>query len=413
MAEDARTLFLEEFDRKRSQYDGAVLTAAVDLEGGLPRMITATLVFFAKANPVSEERRYRGLHLIRKVLSVDDGKSLAETALIQGAAQKFTVGDYAFKAGSSSGWTTKRSSNEGRFGLRTSSTEYFVYSSDRTYGPRDVLVGEGLPSYPNGQEAVMDWFGEWEQLDSWLGIFVVLPEYRAGIGDVVLEGQVLRGVISRDNRLAGTGGNRYRISYFAREGPKVTKGEVRLVGDTFEVDLGIAPTVLSVAVLAEEADVVDWRYVNLERGSRPPGVSIRLPALQFEMLLQEGEGPYVEFKQEVREGEWSRITQSIVAFANSRGGTIVVGVSDEGEVVGVPGSFPSQDDLARVLREWIEPDLDCKLERWPVRGKTMVVISVPEGTGKPYFHKERGPLIRRGSNNLLMRRVDVLELARK
>ena len=103
----------------------------------------------------------------------------------------------------------------------------------------------------------------------------------------------------------------------------------------------------------------------------------------------------------------------MVAFANAKGGTIVVGVSDEGEVVGVPGVFPSQDDLARALREWVEPDLDCRLERWKVRGKTVAIISVPEGTSKPYFHKERGPLIRRGSNNLPMKRIDVVELARK
>ena len=259
----------------------------------------------------------------------------------------------------------------------------------------------------------MDWFGEWEQVDSWRGIFVVLPEYRAKIEDVVLEGQLLRVVITPDNRPGGGGANRYRISYFAREGRRVTKGEVGLEGDTLNVDLRLAPTVLSVAVLAEGTDVIDWRYVNLERGSRPPGVSIRLPALQFEMLLQEGEGPYVEFKQEVREGEWSRITQSVVAFANAKGGTIAVGVSDQGEVVGMPGAFPTHDDLARALREWVDPDLECKLERWPVRGKTVVIISVPEGTTKPYFHKERGPLIRRGSNNLPMKRVDVVQLARK
>ena len=102
-----------------------------------------------------------------------------------------------------------------------------------------------------------------------------------------------------------------------------------------------------------------------------------------------------------------------MAFANAKGGTIVVGVSDEGEVVGVPGAFPSQDDLARALREWVEPDLDCRLERWKVRWKTVAIISVPEGTSKPYFHKERGPLIRRGSNNLPMKRIDVVELARK
>lgn len=411
MPDDTLGIFQAELGRRQSQYNGAVLTAAVDLERGSPKLITATLVFVANAELEDEERRYHGLHLIRKVMSVKDGKSLAETVFVHGPEARFTVQEYTFSPSGSPSWASKRSSNESRFGIRSSSTEYYAYLSDSAYGPNDVLAAEGLPSYPNAREAVMDWFGQWESIDSWRGIFIVLPEYRAKIDDVVLEGQFLRATIGRGHR--GVPTERYRIAYFAREGPRVSKGEVELERDAFEVNLEIAPTVLSVSLLAEGADVVDWRYVNLERGSRPPGISIRLPGLQLEMMLQEGEGLYTEFKREVREGEWDRTAQSVVAFANAKGGTIVIGVSDQGEVIGVPGSFPSQDDLARALREWVEPDLDCRMERWPVRGKTVVIISVLEGTSKPYFHKERGPLIRRGSNNLLMRRVDVIDLARK
>lgn len=411
MTEDTYGRFQGELQRRRSQYGKAVFTAAVDLEGDPPRLIAATLVFLADAKVESEERRYPGLHLFRKAMSVEEGEALAKAALIGGPAPKFAVEDYVFTTSGSASWTTKRSSDESRFRIRTSSTEYLVNLSSRTYGPREVFAAEGLPSYPNAIEAVMDWFAEWSQIDSWMGMFVVLPEYRGRIEDVTLEGQILRVSVSRDSE--STGANRHRIAYFAREGSQVLYGEVALERDLFEVNLGIAPTVLSVSLLAGGADVIDWRYANLERGSRPPGISIRLPILQFEMLIQEGEGPYTEFKHEVREGEWNRITQSAVAFANAKGGTIVVGVGDQGEVVGVPGSFPGQDDLVRALREWVEPDLDCRLERWQVRGKTVVVISVPEGTGKPYFHKERGPLIRRGSNNLPMKRVDVIEFARK
>src|SRR3989304_3810922 len=261
MAGDSWAFFQEEFERKRSQYMGAKLTAAVDLESGSARLITATLVFLEDAKQEDDESAYPGLELIRKGLSVEDGKSLAKLALLPGPEPGFRIKEHVIRTSGSSPWQAKRSSNESRFGIRTSSTEYFVHISDSGYGPNEVLAAEGLPVYPNAREAVKEWFGEWEGVDSWRGIFVVLPEYRAKIEDVVLEGQLLRVLIDRRQR--GDAKAHYRVAYFARESSRVSKGQVELEGDVFEVDLGIAPTVLSVTLLAERAEGVDWRSVDL------------------------------------------------------------------------------------------------------------------------------------------------------
>lgn len=49
---------------------------------------------------------------------------------------------------------------------------------------------------------------------------------------------------------------------------------------------------------------------------------------QVALLIRDGEGLTIEFKERYS----SRIDQDIVAFANTRGGTILLGVSDDGNI---------------------------------------------------------------------------------
>ncbi|MFH1882545.1 MAG: ATP-binding protein [Planctomycetota bacterium] len=50
----------------------------------------------------------------------------------------------------------------------------------------------------------------------------------------------------------------------------------------------------------------------------------------LKLLLKEGEGLTVEFKEQYT----PRIDRDIVAFSNTKGGIILIGVSDEGKVIG-------------------------------------------------------------------------------
>ncbi|QJR21280.1 hypothetical protein BREVNS_0530 [Brevinematales bacterium NS] len=54
---------------------------------------------------------------------------------------------------------------------------------------------------------------------------------------------------------------------------------------------------------------------------------------EFEFLLQQGEGLRLEFKESF---DAKNIAKEMVAFANTEGGRIFIGVTDEGEVKGIP-----------------------------------------------------------------------------
>ncbi len=96
---------------------------------------------------------------------------------------------------------------------------------------------------------------------------------------------------------------------------------------------------------------------------------------QVALLIREGEGLAVEFK----EGYSSRIDRDIVAFANTRGGAILLGVTDDRTV---KGEALTNDLKAKIndLARHCQPRISVQIAQV---GKA-VVVEVPEGAEKPY-----------------------------
>lgn len=79
-------------------------------------------------------------------------------------------------------------------------------------------------------------------------------------------------------------------------------------------------------------------------------VSGRLPTQDAKALLNEGEGNFLEFKEtlryDVRKGEVSKemekmVMKTIVGFLNADGGTLIIGVDDDGKVKGLENDYKS------------------------------------------------------------------------
>lgn len=95
----------------------------------------------------------------------------------------------------------------------------------------------------------------------------------------------------------------------------------------------------------------------------------------IELLIREGEGLTVEFKEKYS----SRIDEDIVAFANARGGAILLGVRDGGTVI---GEKLTNDLKARInsLARHCKPGIAVGV----AQVGDVVVVDVAEGTEKPY-----------------------------
>ena len=86
------------------------------------------------------------------------------------------------------------------------------------------------------------------------------------------------------------------------------------------------------------------------------------------------------------------LRKEIIAMANGVGGTIYVGVNDDGTVEGVEAPDSMIQRIANGVRDAIKPDVTMFLhyETQTVSGKNILVISIQPGTNKPYYLAAKG-----------------------
>jgi predicted HTH transcriptional regulator len=70
------------------------------------------------------------------------------------------------------------------------------------------------------------------------------------------------------------------------------------------------------------------------------------------------------------------LLESVVAFANSAGGRLVIGVADDGAVVGVPDPLKQEERLANLISDRIKPQLLPTIEMVPVGEVNVLVAEV-------------------------------------
>nr|VFJ64120.1 MAG: ATP-dependent DNA helicase RecG [Candidatus Kentron sp. FW] len=118
-------------------------------------------------------------------------------------------------------------------------------------------------------------------------------------------------------------------------------------------------------------------------------------------LIDQGENGQVEFKSVDARPE--AIAREIVAFANTAGGTLLIGVGDDGEIVGLETNDITgkgvEERLANISRHNIIPALRLDSRLVGIAGKKLLVVTVPKGCDKPYQTIDGKYWIRVGSTN--------------
>lgn len=101
-------------------------------------------------------------------------------------------------------------------------------------------------------------------------------------------------------------------------------------------------------------------------------------------LLLRGEDDMLDFKQTISDA--GKIAKTMVAFANHKGGTLLIGVRDNKTIAGVQ----SEDEkymigLAAAFHS--RPEITYDLREWMVEGKVVLECIIPQGKEKPYYAK--------------------------
>jgi predicted HTH transcriptional regulator len=101
----------------------------------------------------------------------------------------------------------------------------------------------------------------------------------------------------------------------------------------------------------------------------------------IEQLIKQGEGQHLDFKFEISDA--AKIARSLVAFANTDGGKLLIGVKDNGVIKGV-ASEEEYYMIENAARRFCKPEVVFTSKEWSIKGKKVLEITIPAGNTLPY-----------------------------
>ena len=95
------------------------------------------------------------------------------------------------------------------------------------------------------------------------------------------------------------------------------------------------------------------------------------------------ESKTVEFKREYTEN----LKYEILAFANTSGGTVYIGVDDDGTAVGISDIDKTMLSITNMIRDSIRPDITLFTDVHVTKmdGMEIIAVDVQRGTDRPYY----------------------------
>ena len=124
--------------------------------------------------------------------------------------------------------------------------------------------------------------------------------------------------------------------------------------------------------------------------------------MKFDHLLQSPEGKVLEFKRDLSSP--GNMMKTLVAFANTAGGILLIGVENDHTVIGIPGNpLDEEERLSNMIADSIVPRLIPNIELIPSNDLILLAVEVFPSQLRPHYLKQKGEqqgvFVRLGSTN--------------
>ncbi len=133
--------------------------------------------------------------------------------------------------------------------------------------------------------------------------------------------------------------------------------------------------------------------------------------------IKKGENKRLELKERLPSSE--SIAKTVIAFSNTSGGKLIIGVNNKKEIVGINEDkiFMYEEKITSIINDLCYPTILPEIYAQNINGKVLLVIEVPKGPLLPYYLKGKGKLkgtyIRVGSTNRVADEEMIAELQRQ
>ncbi|RZK20936.1 MAG: ATP-binding protein, partial [Flavobacterium sp.] len=105
--------------------------------------------------------------------------------------------------------------------------------------------------------------------------------------------------------------------------------------------------------------------------------------MNIRKLILQGEGTTLDFKKTITSNE--KIAKSLVAFANNKGGQLLIGVADDGTIKGVKSEDEERYMITKSAHQFCKPAIEPEFEEIYVDDKLVLVVKIAASDTKPHY----------------------------
>jgi len=396
---------IQKIEKRRNSYGSVLVKSAImKQEGVWKNIVTKVLPLHVSdtSYTLKEKLDYGNFAIFEDIISLDNLIEMIRKLPEKGDST-IRIGDFSFQvAGEYLDDGYKFDSGVDYLDVRWFFERYHYRSPPQGY-PSEPLVLPNLPLFPDGRDAIEMLLGiDLSRHSDLFGIVICLPNYGARIEEVNIGSREIKvKVQTKAEDIKNIVGKLY-----CQRGKEVKQADIQFVNETGSIKVGFKPDSFYLALISKvSGEILDTRrfYSGWEI---PKGIVIDIPEYEIRELIRRGETEIVEFKEDI--GKPEEFAETVVAFANGKGGIILLGVDDHANIVGL-GEREYENTITNILRSHCEPQVKYEVSRRQLDEKSIIVLRVEEGKDKPYTVREKGPYVRANATDRVATRYELDE----
>lgn len=409
--EEIKQQILEIIDTRKETYGRVLVQSGIlKRDGKWHNVITKVVPLHTRESPnPSKKWDYGSFAIIESLVSLEELTNLIKS-LSEDSNTSFSLDGYQIEnpRGNLED-ANEYDSGDGYLNVGWPFKRFYFSSGGRSnrVGP---LISPKLPLFVDSNDAVLHCLGVDLASSSNYGILICLPSYYARIKEVKVGPTEL--VVSAETKDMAM--DDLMAKCYCQSGNRIKQEDIDFSISQGRVFVGFRPERVYIALVSKSKNEMLDKREFYSNWRLPKDVIIDIPEFEIKQLIEQGESNTLEFKHQIetRPNDVNEFVESMAAFANAKGGILLLGVDDDTTVQGLSDK-DSEERIRSIVRSHCIPEPKCECTKRLLGEKEILLIKVEEGSDKPYTVWQKGVFIRAGGSDRIAERYELDEIYRQ